>query len=287
MSWVFIAILAAGFKSLATITEKKLLGTESMSEYLSGISIFISILSLPLLLLVKNFSFTGIDLLITLGISMISVMSAASITYVIKKVDISESSALLAMTPIFVTVCGFIFLGERVTAMQLGGIALSSLGLFILEKKRAQKQPVDRKLYIVLVLSLIFFAISTIGDRYMVHYRNIDPILFLIIVQICISINFVIYDIQHARKNKSKSSFIDHKLFREKYFWLNSILIIGHRITHMFGVNLIEAGIFNAAKQINAIFTTVIGGTLFKEKELMRKTFACIIIVTGVLLVTL
>jgi drug/metabolite transporter (DMT)-like permease len=286
--------------------------------------------------MVKDFSFTSIDLLITLGLSMISVMSAVSITYVIKKVDISESSALLAMTPIFVAICGFIILNEKITSMQLAGIALSSVGLFILEKKHGGKNQVikmeahtsdkttekqisdfhitgnivgetnsarildnhtlnpdkislkkpDIKLYAVLIFSLIFFALSTIGDRHMIHYRNIDPILFLIIVQICISINFIVYDIGYARKHNTKNSFIDHKLFREKYFWLNSLLIICHRITHMYGVNLIEASIFNAVKQVNAIFTTIIGGKLFQEKELLRKTFACIIIVLGILLIT-
>jgi drug/metabolite transporter (DMT)-like permease len=305
MTWILLACVAALFKSLATISEKELLIDESPSEYISGISFIIAIFSLPLLYIVKDMSITSESLWFTYGLSILSVVDALAIAYVVKKLDISESGALLATTPIIVALFGTVFINELLTTSQIAGIILSSFGLFILEFKHRNKKgqeidPTDhidngvshsrKKLYTILVIGLLVFGLTTIGDRYMIHYRGVDPILFLLIIQVFISLNMFAVDIirnAFRAPTERRNKLIDPKLLTQKSFWANVVFIIAHRVTHMFATNLVAAGLLNAVKQINAVITTVLGGKLFKEKELFRRTIACLVILLGAVLVIL
>lgn len=333
MTWIFLACLAALFKSLATITEKKLLVKEDSSDYLSGISFLIAICSLPLLYLVKDNSINQETLLLIFTLSIVSVIDAYAITYIIKQLDISESSALLATTPIIIAIFGVTLIGEFLTPLQVIGIALSSLGLFVLEFRLPHRLHLNRTLhthfdsntivqpiaipdiaknphpgemrtsphskftlYSILILGLIFFGLSSIGDRYVIHYLGVDPLFFLVLLQLLISLNVFIYEIikKIFRKKKyiagvpaAEHYIFNPRILKRKGFWINTLLIMAHRITHMFAINLVAASLLNAVKQINAVITTVLGGALFKEKELVRRTIACLIILGGAILVIL
>lgn len=305
MTWITLACIAALFKSLATISEKELLTKESTTEYISGISFIIAICSLPLLYFITDVHVPAGSLWFIYGLSILSVINALAIAYVVQKLDISESSALFATTPIIVALMGTLFINELLTTSQIAGIILSSFGLFILEFKHRNKQGHDinekefpnngvthsrKKLYTVLIIGLIVFGVTTIGDRYVIYYRGIDPILYLLIIQVFISLNMFAFDIiRNAFKDPSerKNMLMDPKLLTQKSFWANVVFIISHRVTHMFATGLVAAGLLNAVKQISAVITTVFGGRLFKEKELVRRTIACLVILLGVVLVIL
>lgn len=294
MTWVTLALLAALFKSLATISEKEVLIKSDASNYMSGISLVIALASLPLLYFVKDMSLTLDIVWIILFFSILAAINGLSISYVIQKLDISESGVLLATTPIIVSIMGMVFIGEFLTPMQVLGIFVSAIGLFILEfkKKEVLLQSVDtppsrKKLYIILGVSLIFFGATTVGDRYVIHYLKVDPVLYLVLVQLGISLSMFFYDLaKNGLKVKGvRSKFLDPKLLTQKLFWTNVVFIICHRLIHMFAVSLVAAGLLNAVKQINAVITTILGGMLFKEKGLIRRAIACLVIVAGVVLV--
>ncbi len=305
MTWVTLATIAAFCKSFATISEKEILTKESTSNYITGVSFIIALFSLPLLYFVKDSHITFESILWIYGLSIISAIDALAIAYVIQKLDISESSALFATTPIVVALFGTLFLNELLLPLQIVGIILSSVGLFILEYKHKNKHGIDlntkehpddhptfnrKVLYTVLFVGLLCFGLSTIGDRYVIHYRGVDPLLYLLFVQVGISLNLFIYEIvrnARALPNETRLKLIDPKLLLQKSFWANVAFIIAHRVTHMFAVGLVSAGLLNAAKQTNAVISTVIGGKLFKEKELTRRTIACLVIILGVILVVL
>jgi len=232
-------------------------------------------------------------------ILLLSILAAANglmISHIIQKLDVSESGVLLATTPIVVSLIGAVFLGELLTPMQFFGIFVSAIGVYILEFKKKEITPHTntvsihkRKLYAVLVVSLICFGVTTVGDRYVIYYLKVDPLLYIVLIQLGISLSMCIYEIaKNGLKIKStQNRFLDPKLLSQKLFWTNVIFIIAHRITHGFAVGLIAAGLLNAVKQINAVITTILGGFLFKEKGLIRRTIACVVIVVGVVLVVI
>jgi drug/metabolite transporter (DMT)-like permease len=305
MSWVTLSAIAALFKSLATISEKEILSKQSTTNYIAGVSLIISVFSLPLLYFTEHTYLSVESFWYIYFFSIISVVSALCMAFVVKNLDISESSALFATTPIAVALFGTILIDELLSPIQIAGVIISSLGLFILEFKHRNKHGVEindkehpddhpvygrKNLYPILILGLISFGISSVGDRYVIHYRGVDPLLFLVIIQLCITINMFAYEIiknAFISQNEAKLKLIDPHLLLQKSFWANVLFIIAHRVTHMFAVQLVAAGVLNAAKQVNAVFTTVLGGRMFHENDLMRKTIACLIIILGSILVIL
>jgi uncharacterized membrane protein len=70
-----------------------------------------------------------------------------------------------------------------------------------------------------------------------------------------------------------------------KFLLLVAILTSLHRWMQGEATALAAVGLVIAIKRSSALFTTVIGGELFKEKDLMRKSIACLIMIGGVFLI--
>ena len=304
MPWISLSLLSAFFKSLSTISEKEILFKEKVTDYTSGISFVISIFSLPLLLFVKNMSLSLEIFWLIFLFSFISITATLAFSYILKKIDIGESSVLFAIQPIIVAIMGSLFISEFLTTLQTVGIIVSSLGLFILEfpeKKKHDQEilihnpetPVKhsrKKIYFIIIFALLLYGVGAICDRYIVHYRNIDPILYLIIVQLCISLNMFVYEIIRnifTVKPTPPQKLLDPKLLTRKTFWVNVLFIIGSRTTYMISTGLITVGLSNAVRQTSSLITTIVGGKLFKEKAVLRRSLAGLVVVAGVLLVAI
>lgn len=299
MTWITLALIASLAKAFANLSEKQILTKEEASVYVSVFSFVIAFLSLPLLFFVEDPHLSIETGLIIFFISTLSVASALTAAYVIQKLDVSESAGLFALSPLFVTIFATIFLRETVAVVQIAGIIISILGVYILEhrfnhhlvlgihgqeKLVLTNHSVKKTLtYVIFIISLILFSICTVADRYIIRERGVDPLLFLVVIQFFIVFNFLAYDMV-ARKN-IKSMIIDPKLFLRLSFWTNIVSIAIHRISHMLAVSLVEISILNAFKQISAVFTTLLAGTFFKEKHQIRRILGCICIVIGVAIV--
>ncbi len=295
---VFLALLASFFKSIANIAEKQVLTEEGVEIYSSQLSFVLAFISLPLLFFVKSFDISNSALFITYGASFCSIIAALTSVWIIKKMDLSESAVLFAAGPVIIAIAAGVLLHEKITPLAIAGILVSCLGIFILEyhSPKSEKHnlafPVsdtipgpEKKaiLYSLLFVSLIAFSLGAIADRYVIHNMGIDPILYLIIIQFFILFNFALIDLFLSKKMKRKV--IDPKLFLRKSFWANVIFIIGHRVSHIFAVQMMQISILNAIKQSSAVFTTLLGGRIFKEKHMLKRGIACLAVVAGVVLV--
>jgi drug/metabolite transporter (DMT)-like permease len=231
-------------------------------------------------------------------------ISAFTSAYVLKNLDISESASLFALSPAVITLLSVFLLGENLAWIQLAGIGLSCVGIFILEGHRhSAKQethitplgmdpahielPLKKRdsrlvLYTTLFFALICFSSSAVMDRYIVHHLNTDPIFFLIIVQFFILFYFLIIDL-FTKKKGAVDSF-DIKILSRRSFWAHICFVIAHRVFHMFAVQNMGASLLHAIKQSSVVLTTILGGKIFTEKHMVRRTIACLCVVLGVLL---
>ncbi len=295
---VFLALLASFFKSIANIAEKQVLTDEDVEIYSSQLSFVLAFISLPLLFFVKSFDISTSALLIIFGTSFCSIVAALTSVWIIKKMDLSESAILFAASPIIIAITAGILLQEKLTPMIITGILVSCLGIFILEYHNPKSEkhnltfpaphgiPAPEKkmvLYFILLISLICFSLGAIADRFVIYDMGVDPILYLIIIQFFILFNFALIDLFVSKKMKRKV--INPKLFLRKSFWTNVIFILAHRVSHMFAVQMMQISILNAIKQSSAVFTTVLGGRIFKEKHMLKRGIACLAVVCGVVLV--
>lgn len=296
----FLAILAAFFKSVANVAEKQVLTKEDVEIYSSQLSFVLAFISLPLLFFVKSFDVSNSALLLIYGASACSIIAALTSVWIIKKLDLSESAVLFAASPIIIAVAAGVLLGERLSLVAIAGILVSALGIFILEyhNPKSEKHTIafhaphgipgpEKKttLYFLLLVSLICFSLGAVADRHAIHNLGIDPILYLIVIQFFILSNFALIDLFISRR--MKRAVFNPSMFLRKSFWTNVIFILGHRIAHMFAVQTMQIGLLNAIKQISAVFTTILGGRIFKEEHMLRRTIACMAVVCGVVLVIL
>ncbi len=295
---VFLALLASFFKSIASIAEKQVLTDEGVEIYSSQLSFVLAFISLPLLFFVKSFDMSNSTLLIIYGTSLCSIVAALTSVWIIKKMEISESAVLFAASPIIIAITAGIFLQERLSPIAIAGILVSCFGIFILEYHNPKSEkhnlafPVshaipgpERKavLYLILCISLVCFSFGSIADRYVIHNIGIDPILYLIIIQFFILFNFALIDLFLSKRMNRKV--INPRLFLRTSFWTNVIFILAHRISHMFALQMMQISILNAIKQSSAVFTTLLGGRIFREKHMIKRAVACLAVVCGVILV--
>jgi drug/metabolite transporter (DMT)-like permease len=295
---VFLALLASFFKSIANIAEKQVLTEEGVEIYSSQLSFVLAFISLPLLFFVKSFDISNSALLVTYGASFCAIVSALTSVWIIKKMDLSESAVLFAASPIIIAIAAGVLLHEKLTPMIITGILVSCLGIFILEyhNPKSEKHNLafpaphgipgpDKKmiLYFILFISLICFSLGAIADRFVIYNMGIDPVLYLIVVQFFILFNFALIDLFVSKRLKRKV--INPRLFLRKSFWTNVIFILAHRVSHMFAVQMMQISILNAIKQSAAVFTTILGGRIFREKHMLKRSIACLAVVCGVVLV--
>lgn len=307
MTWLTLALIAAFLKSMSALSEKEVLTKEDFRIYTSAFSLVIAFLSLPLMFFVGDFNLSSFDVLLIFIASLVSVVSSVTAAYSMQKLDIGESSALFALSPLLVTLLAVAFLHESLAAMQVAGIALSALGVYVLEHrfshhlevnilpksqlalaaKNSEKISQKKKwlTYALLAVSLVFFSIGSITDRYIIHDQGVNPLLYLVIVQFFLLFNLIIYDLASIKKMRGK--IVNPRLFLRFSFWVNIIVIICHRVVHSLAVGMIEISILNAVKQISAVFTTIIGGTFFTEKHRLKRALGCTLITAGVLIVVL
>lgn len=310
MPWFNLAIFASLFKSFANISEKAVLTKEPARIYVSTFSFVIAFISLPLLFFAQKTSIPTVDIGIIYLASFLSVGAALTAAYAIKNLEISESAALFALSPISVALFAIYFLGENLSSLQLIGICVSVFGVYILEHPfnhhlivgiKPEPKPSNSKIkllsYICLIVSIILFSVDSIMGRYIIHYRGVDIITGLVISQFFILINILLFDTiqstrlfkknSHSSEEQASLKAIDTSLFVKTSFWSNVIFLLIHRIFHLLAVSVVQISVLNAVKQLSAIITTIIGGRMFTEKNMLRKTVGCVFIVIGVIFVAL
>jgi uncharacterized membrane protein len=77
------------------------------------------------------------------------------------------------------------------------------------------------------------------------------------------------------------------KIKKDNLGWiaLISILTIGYCYTQMVAVNLGSVALVLALKRTSLFWTTIIGGKIFKDKYLLKRSFAALLIIIGAILI--
>ena len=66
-----------------------------------------------------------------------------------------------------------------------------------------------------------------------------------------------------------------------------ALLTVGYRLAQMHAVKIAYVGLVLPVKRMSALFTTLIGGGIYHEHNLIRKAVSCIVMIVGVLMLVL
>ncbi len=287
MSWFWYALLSAVLLSISALTEKRILKHEHALEFAVSLALVNAVLTLPLYAWVD---FTELNL-VTMGIifvlSFLGAIAFLLVTKSVRHMEVSEISPLLILGPGLTAILAYIFLQEKLSFVQVSGIGLLLIGVYILETHRASNllQPLRtiwRSRYVHFVLiALVLYSLTSLLDRVILHQYAISPLTYIPIVHTFLAIDFLIMALfLHYDWAAIKRGFVHGG-------WLIlpiGVLTVSYRLAEAQAISLVFIALASTVKRISSLFTTIIGGEIFHERAILRKVLACVIMIGGIFL---
>lgn len=289
MEWYIFALGCAFLVSISTVIEKKALMKEHAMEFSAVLAIFNLIISLPLLKFADLTIFhNNMNLLIL--IYMASLLGSVAFLFVAKSLrhmNISVVSPLLNFNPAIVAVLAFVILGEKITSIQLLGIIILMVGAYILESKDGRKNftrilnefKTSRYMH-YLGLSFLLYGLSSIIDKIVLGF--VTPVTYILVIHFFIAVNFFI--MIHIFHN-GMSGIINGIRNAGKIIFLIAVLTTSYRLLQSQAISMAYVSLVIPIKKLSTLFATIIGGEVFHEKDILKKSIACIVMLIGVYLI--
>lgn len=288
MLWFSIALLSSLFSAFAAITQKKVLFNLSPLEFSFLLSIVNLLFSIPFFFFIDYETIDLANLTVLLIKSIIGVASFLCVMTALKNLQISNALPLLALTPGFVAVFAFLLLGESLKTTEMLGLISLIVGTYILESKNLKEILfpfnvfIKSKYHHYILLALFLFTASSVMDKLLLIKLSFTPISLTALQHLFFALLFSI--IYLLRKNNIESIV---KIDKGNYAWivLISLLTIGYRFTQAWSVSLASVALTLAIKRTSVLWATIIGGKIFRDSNLLKKTIAVIFILLGAILI--
>ncbi len=287
MSWFLYALAAAILISLVAVTEKKILQHEHSLIFSAVNSIIILLLSVPLLFF-ANFSTLTTETLILIYIcTLIAAIAFWLTAHGVKHLELSVASPLMVLNLVFVPFLAFIFVGEKLSTTQIAGVLLILIGVLALELivHHGKLLPIiptkgKESIFAIMFIAGLMYAATSIFDKHLL--KTLDPITYLVIAHFFIAINTVALSLLFDKTLKQDLKL----LFAQdlKTTLLNSILLLAERLCLTFAIATTSVSVAIAIKRLSIIFSTLLAGKLFHEKNIGQKVAVCIMMLAGVVL---
>jgi len=289
MTWFAVALISALLSAFAAITQKKVLFNLGALEFSFLLSIANLVFSIPFFFFIDYSTINILNLSILLAKSVIGVAAFLCVMIALKNLEISNALPLLALTPGFVAVFAFLLLGESLKTVEVIGLLFFIVGTFILESKNLKDFVfpfnvfLKSKYHRYIILALFLFTASSILDKLLLIKLNLSPISLTAFQHIYFAVLFSIIYLVFRRKEETTSVVIK----KDNLGWiaLISVLTIGYRYTQIVAVSLASVALVLAIKRTSVFWATVIGGKLFNDKDLLKRSIAAILILVGAILI--
>lgn len=291
MSWFAYALLGALVASCSTMLEKRTLEHVHSFAFSAVLALFAALCTAPIM---YEASWSGITLPILASILFASAIASTAyftVTKGLRHLEVSVASPILLLSPLVTTILAFITLNERISATQMVGMVTLMFGLYLLETHDITdwgdfcKNIYGSSYTRYMLVGVFLYGVSSLIDRVVLGTYHIVPELYTALVQLCIAVCIIVWSLTFRRDSLPlmKETIIEH--------WhiiaLIAVLTSTYRTLQAHAVALASVGVVIAVKRSSALFTTVIGGELFHDDNLLRKSVACIIMIGGVYLLTI
>ena len=288
MDWFLLASFSAILSAIAAISQKKILFTMNALRFSFYVSIFGIVFSIPFFFYINYQNLSTVNLFILLIKSVLGALAFLCVMLSIKNLEISKALPLMALTPGFVAVFAFILIGERLTVFELSGLILLLAGTYILETKPIQTlfEPFQvffkSKEYRYVIAALLLFTATSILDKLLLNKYNLPPVEFMAFQEFFFAVIFGIIYFYRRKDRLAIVKSLDKNIII--LIIIVAVLTIGYRYTQILSTKIAPVSLVLAVKRTSVFFAAIIGGKLFEEKNLFKKSIAAAIIVAGSLL---
>jgi len=203
---------------------------------------------------------------------------------VLRICDLSLCIPLLAFTPVFLVLTGWLLLGEALNLAGVTGLALVAGGSYFLGLGRARfawwepltalaREPGAR---LMLAVAAIYSLTSALGKLAILHSA---PAFFGVFYPALVGGSMLgIYPFSQARESRILAS-------RWILGLLVGVAVTGEVMCHVFGMSLAPAAYLIGVKRLSILFSVIFGGLLLQERPLLPRLVAAVLMVTGVALI--
>ncbi len=289
MTWFAIALLSAFLSAFAAITQKKVLFNIGALEFSFLLSLVNLIFSIPFFFFIDYGTINSYNLSILFIKSVIGVGAFFCVMLSLKNLEISNALPLLALTPGFIAVFAFIFLGESLKLQEVIGLAVLIVGTYLLESQKVKEifYPfsvfIKSKYHRFVILALLLFTASSILDKLLLVKLKLSPVSLTAFQHIYFAILFSIIYFIFKKKNEPVTNHISKANFG--WIALISILTIGYRFTQVAAIGMASVALVLAVKRTSVFWATIVGGKIFSDKDLLKRSIAAILILAGAILI--
>lgn len=290
MEWLLFALLTALFTSIAILIQKKALLKEHAMEFCASIALISLIIVLPLFLFIDYQGLQFIHFAILLPISVLNAIAFLLVSKSIRHMQISKALPLLALGPAVTTIIAFAILREKITLLQIGGIGLLIGGAYVLETRKRGNifspfKLLKKSRYLHYILAaLLIYGLTTTFSRFLLSNLDMQPIAFIAFSYVLFSITFMIMlSIFHDGFKGIK-----HGIKRVgPWLFFYSLFLISAAYMQANALKIAQAGLVASIKITYVLFAVVIGGELFHDHNLLKRSLAALIIVAGAILLAI
>ncbi len=290
MPWYFYAFLSAILLSISSIVEKKVLHKVHSTSFSTSLAILNFVFTLPFVFFIDFAGITKYSLSITFIVALLAALSFLLVAKALRHMDISVVSPVLALNPGASATAAFFILGESLSAQNVWGIILMIMGSYVLIAsvqdgiKKPIKHFLSSKYTVFLLLSIVFYAVTSAIDRFLVADLSIDPMAYLFFSQLFIATIFLTIS---SGWNSGVRGVAEAMRVDGREIVLISICTVAYRYFQLVALQTAFVGLVSAIKRSSSLFSTIVGGELFHEDKILPKTIASLIIIFGCVLVVL
>jgi len=286
MPWLAFALISAVLFSLNDIIRKEALMKVKPYPFVLGFSILGVIIFAPIAYLNADI-FVPQNILYMLA--FLSVLNAASTILIIEafsKWEASKVAPLENLSPLFLVVLAYVFLGEILSSNQLFGIFLIVGGAIFLEweehfrLKEMLHKSKDRTIILHILGALFIWSVMSIITKQLL--QTIDAYTLLLFVLVFTAMIFTGWIAVTQRKvlRETLESFKKNR----KFMFGSTILDYSSYLFILWAIAVPGAlvALIIPVRRLSTLFTVVFGGKLLHEHRLKERAAASLIMIVGV-----
>lgn len=288
LPWYVLGIIVALIGTVFTLVRKKALGNEHAMNFESARTITVALFSLLLI----PFAEFNINISTIFLVYITSLIVAIGILFQAKAVrhgQISLMAPLSNIRPAFVLLLAYIFLAERLSLGQIGGIFLLLISAYLLQADHHVKnlfEPIKNlikdKNALFYLLALFIFSISTLMDKYIITER-LDIFSYSILLWVFIAINFnIIHGVIFGFKET-----VDCFKRQKFYPFIVGFLALAGAVVSYQALTMTKVSLLTPVVMLKTLFIVFLGGRFFKEDNILFRSMVSIFMLGGALMVIL
>lgn len=282
MPWYLFGFLSTFFIASYLVASKKILIFKNALEFLTVLASAQFLILIPLIPLVDIPSFEAIIFIIFQGF----ILTAGLFLQfeVLKKMPISTVAPLNNLLPLFLFSFAFFILGENLTQGKLVGLVITVVGAYFLDFSVKDflgpiKRMFSSKWEQYLIMAIMLLASVALLDKLILSYK-VSTVSLLFFSQLMLAlITLITLFITEKWKGVKRAYTI-------KGGWVLFAAILKNlgNLAYFQAVSLTLVSLVMPLRQLSSFAAAIIGGTIFKEKNILKKSLACLIMVGGVIL---